>query len=109
MPVIGMLAWLRSERLSMSHRVAANLQMAGPTSPAPDPAPAPRPAGERRPMSLLISSHPPSLAEVAAALHEALPGCDCLVFPTAQKALEKAESARHFGWSPAIFVFDYRG
>src|SRR6185437_10184425 len=27
----------------------------------------------------------------------------------AAKALEKAETVRHFGWAPAIFIFDFRG
>src|ERR1700677_1619619 len=93
----------------MSHRVAANLQIAGPAGLAPKPVLTARPPGERRPMSFLVGPHPPAMAEVAAALHEALPGCECLVFPNGAKAVEKAETARQLGWTPAIFVFNFRG
>jgi diguanylate cyclase (GGDEF)-like protein len=67
------------------------------------------PAGGRRPMTLLISPKPARLAQIRAAAHEASPGSDAVVCTDAHRALAKAETARHFGWSPAIFVFDYRG
>jgi diguanylate cyclase (GGDEF)-like protein len=65
--------------------------------------------GGRRPMALLISPKPARMAEIKAAAHEALPGCDVVVCTDAPRALARAETARHFGWTPAIFVFDYRG
>jgi len=77
------------------------------TEPAA-PTAAPVPAGPR-PMTLLIGPRPGGLTEILAAAHEALPGCDAVVCPDARTALAKAETARHFGWLPAIFVFDYRG
>ncbi|HZZ88470.1 MAG TPA: hypothetical protein VFE13_09060 [Caulobacteraceae bacterium] len=67
------------------------------------------PAGGRRPMALLISPRPARLAQIRAAVHEAMPGCDAVICTDAHKAIARAETARHFGWSPAIFVFDYRG
>jgi diguanylate cyclase (GGDEF)-like protein len=81
-----------------------------PPSEPTDDAVTPRAAvGGRRPMTLLISPKPARLAEIKAAAHDALPGCDAVVCTDAARALAKAETARHFGWSPAIFVFDYRG
>src|SRR5271155_1091934 len=65
--------------------------------------------GGRRPLTLLISPKPARLAEIKAAAHEGLPGCDTIVCTDAARALARAETARHFGWTPAIFVFDYRG
>ena len=63
----------------------------------------------RRPMALLISPKPAGLAAVKAAAQEALPGADAVICTDARGALAKAEAARHFGWAPGIFVFDYRG
>lgn len=77
-------------------------------SPA-ESAPAAAPAAALRPMTLLVTPRPAGLAEVAAAARDALPGGDVVACPDAGKALAKAETARHFGWQPAIFVFDYRG
>jgi diguanylate cyclase (GGDEF)-like protein len=77
---------------------------------SPDPAlESPSAARGRRPMALLISPKPAGLAQIKAAAHEALPGCDVAVCTDAGLALAKAETARHFGWAPAVFVFDYRG
>src|ERR1700733_4319102 len=92
----------------MAHRFAESLPPAGPASPVREAAPAPRPAnGAPRPISLLIGKAN-QLIKMTAALHEALPGVDHVVCADAAKALEKAETVRHFGWAPAIFVFDYR-
>jgi diguanylate cyclase (GGDEF)-like protein len=91
-----------------SHRIAQVLQLADQAEAAPEDVASMRPAGVLRPMSLMISPQPDSLAEVAAAIHEALPGCDAVICADVAKATDKAESARHFGWAPAIFVFDYR-
>jgi diguanylate cyclase (GGDEF)-like protein len=65
--------------------------------------------GGRRPMALLISPKPAGLASIRSAAHEAMPGSEAIVCTDAARALARAETARHFGWSPAIFVFDYRG
>src|SRR5580704_3460130 len=108
MPVIGMLSPLAQTWGQMSHRVAQIQPLAGPVSSVPSAAPA-RPVGAQRPMILMVSPTPAGLAELGAAVQEGLPGADALVFPDATKALEKAETCRHFGWAPAIFVFDYRG
>ncbi len=92
----------------MAHRFAESLPPAGPASPVSEPTSAPRPAnGAPRPISLLIGKSN-QLIKMTAALHEALPGVDHVVCADAAKALEKAETVRHFGWAPAIFVFDYR-
>jgi diguanylate cyclase (GGDEF)-like protein len=94
----------------MSHRVAQTLELAEPKSQPLTEAPAARPGpGSPRPMTLLVTPKPAGLTEILAAVREALPGCDAVVCADAGKALAKAETARHFGWSPAIFVFDYRG
>jgi diguanylate cyclase (GGDEF)-like protein len=93
----------------MSHRVAPTLQLAEPAGAALADVVSMRPANSLRPMSFLISPKPAGLAEVAAAIHEALPGCEAEVCHAVAKAVGKAETARHFGWAPAIFVFDYRG
>jgi diguanylate cyclase (GGDEF)-like protein len=80
------------------------------TTTAADAAPSPQLArGGRRPITLLISPKPARLAQIRSAAHEALPGCDAVVCTDAGLALAKAETARHFGWTPTIFVFDYRG
>ena len=70
---------------------------------------APFARGGRRPMALLISSKPARLAPIRSAAHEAMPGSEAIVCTDAVRALARAETARHFGWTPAIFVFDYRG
>jgi len=77
---------------------------------ASDGAPSPLLArGGRRPIALLISPKPARLAQIRSAAHEALPGCEAVVCTDAGRALAKAEAARSFGWTPTIFVFDYRG
>ena len=92
----------------MAHRFAESLPLAGPASPVSEPTSGPRPAnGAPRPISLLIGKSN-QLIKMTAALHEALPGVDHVVCADAAKALEKAETVRHFGWAPAIFVFDFR-
>jgi diguanylate cyclase (GGDEF)-like protein len=65
--------------------------------------------GGRRPMAMLISPKPARLASIRAAAHEAMPGSEAIVCTDAARALARAETARHFGWTPAVFVFDYRG
>jgi diguanylate cyclase (GGDEF)-like protein len=70
---------------------------------------APAVAGGLRPMTFLIGPDPAGLADVAAAVREAMPGCEPAVCANARKALQRVESVRHFGWAPAIFAFDYRG
>ncbi len=92
----------------MSHRVAHTLQLTGPETSVAAPGPAPRKSAAR-PMTLMVAPKPAGVAEVRAAVHEALPGCDCVICPDIRQALEKAETLRHFGWLPAIFVLDYRG
>jgi len=92
----------------MAHRIAPSLPLVGPASPVPQSTPAPRAAGAPRSICILIGK-PASLIKVMAVLHEALPGGDHIICADAAKALEKAETVRHFGWAPAIFVFDYRG
>ena len=67
------------------------------------------PSGGRRPLALLISPKPARLAPVRSVVHEALPGTEAIVCTDAARALARAETARHFGWTPAVFVFDYRG
>jgi diguanylate cyclase (GGDEF)-like protein len=91
----------------MAHRVAQTLQVAAPDE-APPSSPLPRKTAAR-PMTILIGATPSRLMEMRAAAHEALPGCDCVICPDIREALAKAETVRHFGWMPAIFVFDYRG
>ncbi|HEX3408066.1 MAG TPA: hypothetical protein VHS81_12585 [Caulobacteraceae bacterium] len=92
----------------MAHRIAPSLPLAGPVGPAPQSAPALRAAGAPRSICILIGK-PASLIKVMAVLHEALPGADHVVCADAAKALDKAETVRHFGWAPAIFLFDFRG
>jgi diguanylate cyclase (GGDEF)-like protein len=92
----------------MSHRVAQTLQLAEPAGAAPAAVTTLRPAHTLRPMSFLISPKPAGLAEIAAAIHEALPGCEAVVCQGVGKAVGKAETARHFGWAPTIFIFDFR-
>jgi hypothetical protein len=65
--------------------------------------------GGKRPITLLISPKPARLGPIRAAVHEALPGGDTVVCLDARQALIKADTARHFGWIPSIFVLDYRG
>src|SRR5476651_561617 len=65
--------------------------------------------GGRRPLALLISPKPARLAQIRSAAQEALPGAEAIVCTDAARALARAETVRHFGWTPAIFVFDYRG
>jgi diguanylate cyclase (GGDEF)-like protein len=60
-------------------------------------------------MAMLISPKPARLSSIRSAAHEAMPGSEALVCTDAARALARAETARHFGWTPAIFVFDYRG
>ena len=90
----------------MAHRVAQSLQVEEPDEPASSPVPRKVAA---RPMTLMIGATPSRLTEMRAAAHEALPGCDCVICPGLREALAKAETVRHFGWMPAIFVFDFRG
>jgi diguanylate cyclase (GGDEF)-like protein len=87
--------------------MAQNLQQAEPEEAAPS-SPVPRKAAVR-PMTILVGARPGGLTEIRAAAHEALPGCDVVICPDIRQALAKAEAVRHFGWLPAIFVFDYRG
>ncbi len=105
MPVIGILCRRVLSFGAMAHRMAETLQVAKPDRPAP--ASLPRGAAAR-PMTIMIGATPARLAETRAAVHEALPGSDCVVCPGIVAALAKAETARHFGWLPAIFVFDFR-
>jgi diguanylate cyclase (GGDEF)-like protein len=80
------------------------------TTAASEAAPsAPSARGGSRPIALLISPKPARLAQIKSAAHEALPGCDAVVCTDAGRALAKAKAARSFGWTPTIFVFDYRG
>jgi diguanylate cyclase (GGDEF)-like protein len=92
----------------MATSAAPALPLAGPVSHIPTGSPVARAAGGPRPMSILVGK-PTHLIKEMAALHEALPEADHVVCADAPKALEKAETVRHFGWAPAIFLFDYRG
>ena len=74
----------------MSHRVAQQLHLAEPASAAPAAVASMRPANTLRPMSFLISPKPAGLVEVAAAIHEALPGCEAVVCQAVKKAVGKA-------------------
>jgi diguanylate cyclase (GGDEF)-like protein len=82
--------------------------MSEPEAPAAEPAPPPRKTA-LRPMTILVGPKPAGLVDVRSIAHEALPGSDCVICPDIRQALEKAEAVRHFGWWPALFVFDYRG
>jgi diguanylate cyclase (GGDEF)-like protein len=93
----------------MSQLTALSVPLAEAAAPEVETAAAPPTPAAARPMTLLVGPKPAALAELMAAAREALPGCDAVACPDAGKALAKAETARHFGWLPAIFVFDYRG
>ncbi len=71
--------------------------------------PAAAAAPEARVLTLLVGPRPASFAEIRAIIQEALPGHAAALCATGTAALEKAASARLFGWAPGIFVFDYRG
>ncbi|HVN01386.1 MAG TPA: GGDEF domain-containing protein, partial [Caulobacteraceae bacterium] len=74
-----------------------------------DDPPAERARPARRPMALLIGPRPAGFAPLKAAALEALDGGEAVICTDASRALVKAETARHFGFAPAIFAFDYRG
>src|SRR5579863_274840 len=79
-----------------------------PTSPAIIDPRAPSSAAPRL-MTFLIGPVATRLDEVGAIVHEALPGQDALACGDAKEALARAGTARLLGWTPLIFVFDYRG
>ncbi len=60
-------------------------------------------------LTLLIGPQPSNLAEVGAAVNEALPGHAMVVCADVRQALTKADNARALGWAPVIFILDYRG
>jgi diguanylate cyclase (GGDEF)-like protein len=80
------------------------------STPTNDAAPSPPFArGGKRPITLIVGPKPARLGPIRAVVHEALPEGDAVVCPDVRRALTKAETARHFGWVPSIFILDYRG
>ena len=69
----------------------------------------PRAAEASRLMTLLIGPNPTALRAIRDIVREALPGHDALECLDAKRALARVATLRDFGWTPLIFVFDYRG
>jgi len=92
----------------MPPSAAAPLLAPKPAPPPPDAEQAPGGAGER-PMCLIVGPGAESASEIRSALAEASPGCAVVACSDGARALDKAETGRRFGWSPALYVFDYRG
>jgi len=75
----------------------------------PEAHPTPPDGGELRFMTLLVSRDGKHMQTLGELVHEALPGHDAVACADAGQALARAAAAREFGWTPLIFVFDYRG
>jgi diguanylate cyclase (GGDEF)-like protein len=78
-------------------------------TPLEDEQPDPRPdPGETRLMAILVSPGAEGVDEIAPLMREALPSDHFLACAGAADAAARANAAAVFGWTPAVFVFDYR-
>jgi len=73
------------------------------------PSPPDADAGAARLMTILVTPEADPSGELAGVIREALPTDEMVACGGAAEAVARADAARGFGWSPAIFVFDYRG
>jgi len=70
--------------------------------------PPPQETGAPKLSTVLVGSVTGGSEELAGLIREALPFDNMIACADAAEATERADSARVFGWLPAVFVFDYR-
>ncbi|HEY3798980.1 MAG TPA: bifunctional diguanylate cyclase/phosphodiesterase [Caulobacteraceae bacterium] len=93
-----------ASRALTSHEIIDLVVEGPPVEMAPPP-----PTAAQRLMTILVGPRPERMGELRRLCHDAFSGQEAVVVRDATTALAKAETARCFGWSPGVYVFDYRG